>query len=210
MITTIKHELKTLLFIAVAFVVSIVIISQRNNRLGEHVFSATLPSFPVVTPTPDTPVQTEKMDSPDGSKILTLEKKRTNNSSDNSFFVSSPDTEKKLVFKKTENLTQNFSVPYNSWSPDNSEFFLKETTPARNNYLVFRATGANFSNNDQYINIQDVFVQKLPNYTIEDVTGWAAPDLVIVNTKNDKGDEGPSFWFVVSSQSFLQLGTHFN
>jgi len=178
-----------------------------------HVFSAALPVLPTLAPTtvPPEPVQIVPIDSPDGLKTLTMKKQKTNDNTTYSFLTSAKsDATEQLIFNKTENSSQDISVPYNTWSPDDAFVFLKESTPTIDNYYVLHTSGESFPDGSQYLNIQDLFKKQLSNYTLTDVTGWAAPDLLIVNTKTDQGQQGPSFWFTVSSQSFLQLGTYFN
>lgn len=208
-----KHELKTFLFIIAATGISLFVLTRRDYIMNQHVFSETLPFFSTPTPTvtPPLPVQITTSDSPDGIKTLTMKKQQVKNLIKYSFFVSDKsNTEEQFIFGKEEYSSQSLSIPYNSWSPDNIYVFLKESTPTVNNYYVLFTSGKSFSDNSQYVNIQDLFTQKVPHYTLEDVTGWAAPNLLIVNTKTDQGKQGPSFWFELPSQSFIQLGTLFD
>ena len=127
-----------------------------------------------------------------------------------SFFTSiKPEETKQLIFRKEGVLSQNLSIPYNTWSPDNIYVFIKEATPTVNNYYVFFTSESSFSDSSQYLNIQSLFAEKVSDYIILDVTGWAAPNLLIVNAKENQSEKKVSFWFEVSSQSFLLLGTYF-
>lgn len=210
---TLKHELETFLFIIFAIGISLLILMQRgNSTTNQRVFSATLPGISALEPTPTTSaILVTDIDSPDGKKTLTVKKQQQKDLSTTYSYATSSKSEaqKQQIFTKTEPLSQTLSVPYNTWAPDDAYFFLKESMSTSHNYFVFNASGSLFPNNAKYINVQEVFSQKLPHYTIEDVTGWAAPDLLIVNTKTEDGKQGPSFWFVISTQAFLQLGTHF-
>jgi len=213
---TLKHVLKAIFFIVLATGIILFALMQRKNHLAtRNVFSQTviLPTFiiptptllvPVSTPLQTAPLETSIMDSPDGTKTLAMIKRQTNDLASYFFYI-----DKKLIFKKTVSLSQSFSIPYNTWSPDNVYFFLKETTLSVNNYYVFSASGDSFPNSAQYPNIQDLFSQKLPDYTIVDVTGWAAPNLIVLNTKRKQDGGNVSFWFDVPSQSFIQLSTYF-
>ena len=58
--------------------------------------------------------------------------------------------------------------------------------------------------------MEELFAQKYADYKITDVTGWAAPTLLVVNTDKLDGTVGPSFWFDVASLSFTRLSTRFN
>ena len=201
-----KREVKTILFIILAVGVSLGFFIHQNYKADTRVYSA-LPDL--LTPAPS-PIQTTSMDSPDGTKTLTMEKQEIKDSARYSFFTSvKSENTKQTIFTKEVTSSQNLSIPYNAWSPDNVYIFLKEATPIENSYYVFFASGNNFSDNSQYLNIQTIFTKKIPGYTILDVTGWAAPNLLIVNTKEIQGEKKVSFWFDVASQSFLQLGTYF-
>jgi len=215
---TLKHVLKTVFFIVMAAGLVLFALMQRNShKTTTNVFSQTITSPTFVIPTPtllvpvSTPSQTTTMDSPDGTKTLTMIKRQINGLAAYFFYTSNKsDAVDKLIFKKTEGLTESFSIPYNTWSPDNVYFFLKEATPSVNNYYVFYVSGNLLPNNAQYVNIQELFAQKLPDFTLVDVTGWAAPNLVLVNTKTKQEGRDVSFWFDVPGLSFIQLSTYFN
>lgn len=160
---------------------------------------------PVVTPVQFQTSNT--MDSPDGNMTLTLV---ASGASYSLFISSKPDEQKVKIYEKEELSSHKLEIPYNTWSPDNKYVFLKESTPTLNNYYVFSTTGNPVSDNAQQVNIQELFSQKLPDYKITDVTGWAGPTLIIVNVSANKDGQNISFWFDVSNQSFTQLGTYFN
>ncbi len=208
----IKHESKTLFFIIVATGIILAFLTQQSYRLDSRVFS-TLPDF--LTPTPTIiipgPIQTTLMDSPDGTRALTMEKQQIKDNVKYSFFTSiKSEKTKQLIFRKEGVLSQNLSIPHNTWSPDNIYFFLKEATPTVNNYYVFFTSGNSFSDSSEYLNIQSLFTEKVSDYTILDVTGWAAPNLLIVNAKKNQSERKVSFWFNVTNQSFILLGTYFD
>jgi len=191
-------RIKTIFFITVIAIVTLLVIVQQNNRKSQTITTSAAPVLSI-------PVQTEKpniMDSPEGSKTLTL---------DGSLFVSSNiDGQKVNIFKKEEIGSRKLEIPYNTWSPDNVYIFLKEKTSTVDDYLVFQTTGDLFPDNLNYLSIQELFKQKVPEYIIEDVTGWGGLNLILINTKNTVEDRKVSFWFDVPSQSFIQLGTYFN
>jgi len=56
--------------------------------------------------------------------------------------------------------------------------------------------------------IKNLFLSKYPEFKIEDITGWAAVNLLLVNVKSQTGEK-ISFWFDVTSQTFIRLGTYF-
>jgi len=194
---------------------------NQNNLTKRYVFSQTLISPTTIIPTPTLlvpisipipiPLQTITMDSPDGTKTLTMTKRQTNDLVSYFFYTANKsDAIEKPIFNKTESLAQSLSIPFNTWSPDNVYFFLKEVTPSVNNYYVFYVSGDLFPNNAQYINVQELFTQKLPDFTTVDITGWAAPNLLLVNTKTKQENRDVSFWFDITSQSFIQLSNYFD
>ncbi len=196
-------SMKTKIIISIiAITVILLAVFQFNNKKSQTVITSAAP--PIVTP-----IQVETsdaMDSPDGSKTLMLEKK----GQFQTVATSSKTDGKKIQVYKEETLGSNrFKIPYNSWSPDNVYFFLVEKNPTYNNYFVFQSEGGLFPSNLPYTSIRELFNSKLPDYTIEDVTGWGGINLIIVNAKKISDDQKVSFWFDVPSQTFIQLGTYF-
>ena len=209
---TIKHQLEMLFIISLGTALSLFVLVQRNNKVDQRVFSAVIPTLTSTTSTDISSylIQTVTIDSPDGVKTLTMKKQQVKDLTKYSFYTLAPDTGKQIILSKDLKNTQNLSIPYNTWSPDNKYVFLKESTPILNNYYVFSSSGNPVSDNAQYTNIQELFSQKLADYRITDVTGWAGPTLLIVNAIANKGGQNISFWFDMSNQSFIQLGTYFN
>lgn len=204
--------LKPLFFIIVAIGISLMILVKRQNRIDSRVYSALPESSTSPLPTvvaPD-PIETAFMDSPDGTMTLTMEKQPAKEYDKYSFFTSvKSETAKHLIFSKEVPLSQSLSIPYNTWSPDNVYFFITESTPLFNNYYVFFVSGDDFPDNSRYVSIQELFAKHISDYIITDVTGWAAPNLLIVNTRETQGEKKVSFWFNVTNQSFTQLWTYF-
>lgn len=118
-----------------------------------------------------------------------------------------------VLFTKNTPLTTSIAIPGNSWSPDNKYVFLVEKDSAgkpsdsegKENFLVFLASGANIVKEQKFLDVGVQFTEKVKDYTLRDVTGWASPTLLIVYTNDGKGGKGPSFWFDVESRSFIQL-----
>jgi hypothetical protein len=195
-------KIKVSIFILIITFLTFIITSEINSKKNKTLTTSAAPS--VVSP-----IETEatnSMASPDGTKTLTIEKK------DNFYtiFVSSNSDGKKVqIFRKEKINSSQLEIPYNTWSPDNIYFFLKERNSSVDDYLVFQSSGELFFNNLPYLLIQEPFKINTPNFTIEEVTGWAAPNLIIVNTKQNDSDSKVSFWYEVPSQAFIQLGTYF-
>ena len=209
---TVRHSAGLFAVILTGTALAFFVTLERNSTSGRSLISSA--AMPVAM----TPAPTEKpkgpqvsfMDSPEGSRTLTLERQESNEISSYLLSVSSKSDGQKLqLFKKDESISQNLSIPFNTWSSDNRYVFLKETTPAINNYLVFQSSGVPFASDSAFVSVQELFSKKVPNFIIEDVTGWAGPTSLIVNTRAVEGSSKVSFWFEVPSQSFIQLGTYF-
>ena len=213
---TLRQKLEMLFIISMGTALCLLVLVVRNMSVDRRVFSATIPmiiptNLPIVTPfVSPYPIDISTMNSPDGTKSLVMKKQQINNLTSYSFYTLSPDTEEKMLLQKDVGIANSLSIPYNTWSPDNAYIFLKESTSSLPNYYILAASGNPFSETAQYVNIQDLFVQNLPNYIISDVTGWAGPTLIVVNAVNKENNQNVSFWFDVNSSSFLQLGTYFN
>ena len=155
--------------------------------------------IPVVEASQNTPV-----DSPDGKVTLTMKIIKSGSGVTYSFLASG-----KVIFEKTVDSSISFSIPANTWSPDNKYVFLKEVGPAYVNFFVLSAAKDFSQQDDQTASISGLFAKKYPNLTIEDVTGWGGINLVVVNSNNADGSRGPSFWFDAPNHSLIQLSTRF-
>jgi hypothetical protein len=207
---TIRYGLEIFFFITLATATLLFVMVRNYSYKNKAIFSVSIP--PEVTPIPVlTPAEPHIsiMDSPDGSKTLTLENNDNKGISEYSLFVSSEQETKQKIFGKSEEASQSLEIPFNTWSPDNIYVFLKEKTSAQDNYLVFKSSGALFADGMQYVSIQELFKKKVPNYIIMDVTGWADNTLLIINAESQDDNGKVSFWFDIVNQSFMRLGTYF-
>ncbi|OGK11473.1 hypothetical protein A2954_06385 [Candidatus Roizmanbacteria bacterium RIFCSPLOWO2_01_FULL_37_12] len=84
-----------------------------------------------------------------------------------------------------------------------------ESTPEKKSYFVLPASDSLPDSDLENIDVNDLFSQNYPQYALTEITGWAAPNLLILNTTAEGGERGPSFWFDISAQTFIQLGTLF-
>lgn len=195
-------KIKVSIFILIITFLTFFITSELNNKKNRTLKTSAAP--PVITPVET--LTTNSMDSPDGSKTLTIEKKENFYTI---FVTSNSDGKKVQIFRKEKINSSQLEIPYNTWSPDNIYFFLVEKNAVVDNYLVFQSSGELFFNNLPYLLIQEPFKINAPNFTIEEVTGWAAPYLIIINAKQNDSGNKVSFWFEVPSQALIQLGTYF-
>ena len=205
-----SRKMKLIVFIFFATVAGLYGLSRLDLTI---ISKAVSPIEIVETPVPTIiqPVlKNSTMDSPDGKASLILDSRQTGDDITYSVFITSvSSTERQLIFGKELDASSGLSIPYNTWSPDNKYFFLKVQTQALNNYYVFFASGKYFNDDLAYLDIQKLFEQKVKGFIITDVTGWASPALLIVNTREEAGDKKVSYWFDVTNQSFTRLSTFF-
>lgn len=205
-----KNELSAVFFILFGSAISLLILTQYNHAKNKNIFFTSAAPFSAPTIAPPVPSETTTVISPDGTWKLTMKKKQKETTIAYSFLTGAEaDSHEQLIFNETIPTSQSFTIPYNTWSPDNKYVFLKESMPDGDRYYVLDASGNGFPDNSRYINVSDLFSQKLADYTVTEITGWADPYLLIINTKTKQGEQGPSFWFEIPSRSFIQLSTHF-
>lgn len=156
---------------------------------------------PIINLTP-TPVLSEtengEVHSADGSMKLFMKRIKTAGSSTYTFSVSGKEINNPSIFIRTL-INGEMSLPANSWSPDNKHFFIAENDGVSDNYLIFKATGEAFADGAAYIDFKSHYALKMKEFTLRDVTGWDAPDLLHVRTS------GPAFWFELGSNAFYRL-----
>lgn len=203
---------KTFLLIFSAAALSFLSFLWSDNAANKKFLSVNIPRYntsakTIVTVTP-APVGEISFGTPDGKKTLTMKRQSDKDLTSYSFYVTDEAGEKKTIFNQTGKSSETISIPFNAWSPDNNHLFLLEETAKGKNYLVFHASGKPFTDDSEYVNVSEQFKQKLPDLTLDEVTGWADPALLIVNVKTGEG-VGRSFWFDINSLSFLPLGNYF-
>ncbi len=202
-----RREIQTLLFIAVATGLWLFILILRTPSAALHTPFPAIPFFvpsnPVIT---ELQLQETVNSSSDGTNSLILQKKLKGHSTIYTVFLKDDKSPaKRNLFTRTEGIAQSLSIPFNAWSPDNTYFFLKETTPKGFNYLVYPAENQNHVS----VNLSMLFAKAYPTYSITDVTGWGGYGLLVVNTKTQDGSL-QSFWFEVYDSAFIPLSTYFN
>ncbi len=148
--------------------------------------------------------QTTEVRSGDGS--VSLIKTETQVEGAVNYTLRAKTTEgEKMVYERSMGLGESIVVPANSWSPDNKLFFVEEKTGGNVSYRVFKASGEAFSGGQKDLDISDYWMSSKQKNKINEVTGWASNDLLVVTTTREDGSVGASFWFVVSSHNFMQL-----
>jgi hypothetical protein len=201
----------TFLIISVVSAGGVMVSQNQKNTLNSRAVE-TLAEKPSPTPTVfiPGPMKSETMDSPDGAATFTMESQSFETNVRYWFFnTEASDHEKRLIFSREWPLAQTLSIPYNAWSPDNKYVFLQETKSSARGYIVFSVNGEMFDDDVRYLQMDELFATKVPRYTITEITGWAAPNLLLVNTVAEEDGTRVSFWFDVPSQSFIRLSTYF-
>lgn len=193
---------KVLTILIVVGVIGTAYVTYSSKKIG--VLQKSLASKePAVTKTPipslhPTATVVTEVHSADGSMNLLMKKVSNEGSSSYSFFVTGGELNDLLIFSKTLT-TGEMSVPLNSWAPDNKHFFIIENNDVLDNYLVFKSTGEAFADGTVYIDFKSHYALKMKEFTLRDVTGWDAPDLLHVRTS------GPAYWFELGSNAFYRL-----
>src|SRR5258708_4674850 len=153
--------------------------------------------------------------SPDGKKILVMKMlKLSHDSVRYSFFVTTDATATpsgQPVFSKIVSAATTMSIPFNTWSPDNQHFFIQEQNGNETHTYVLKASGQPFADGEVALDVENLFAQKNSDYPIKEITGWAAPTLLIVNTNptDPAKNTGPSFWFDISRKTVTRLTNTF-
>lgn len=177
--------------------------------------TSTVTSTPAATPlpTPITSKNAEKFSqiSPDGAKILTMTVTRNKDDSKTYAFATSDSasTNQQSIYSKTLLGTGNMSIPFNTWSPDNNYVFLQQNGATTSGAIVMKADGQPLVEGEQFFDVISLFTAKNTGNSYQETTGWASETLLIVNTKQQDGSKGPSYWFEVPSKAIIQLSTQF-
>lgn len=154
-------------------------------------------------------LESSEVHSPDGKMELIMEVVTEGEDSTYSFFVSDiPETDRNLIFEKTAPAGSVMGMSSNAWSPDNKYFFIKEESAGSVDYLVFKASGEDFSEDEQYIRVASLFAARDTGYSFSEATGWDSETLLHVYTTKADGTRGPSYWFEVPSYAIIQLASH--
>ena len=189
--------------ILIASLVAIAGLIILNLSLGKSKAVVTNQTPPVAIP-PAVAASTNSVDSPDGGKTLVMKEVKSGGNTTYSFWVGSQE-----IFSKMVDKSISFSLPANSWSPDNKYVFLKETGNAGSVFFVLSAGSDASVQTDQTANITNLFAVKHPDLRIQEATGWGGINLVVFNTLKSDGSRGPSFWFEMPSHAIIQLSNLF-
>src|SRR5260221_1094577 len=213
---TIQHrfELDTIALFTLSAIVGVVLAMYSSPQPKFRSFSVSAVQYlqnilPTPTPFPRQTIETSQI-SPDGTKKIMMTMTINDDSSKTySFTVSGTDTQEKLIYSATLSPSENMSIPFNTWSPDNTYVFLQNNTASYSGALVMRANGQPITTDHQSMNVKELFTKRNTGDTYQETTGWASDALLIINTTAQDGSKGPSYWFEVPSEAIIQLSTQF-
>lgn len=141
--------------------------------------------------------------SPDGTHKFIMKQSPKKNLTTYTFFVQDESGNQNLLLTKIAPSKETFLLPANTWSPDNVYVFINEHFNENTQVYVLNTTKPE----QEAINITTIFEKKNTPYTFQEATGWASPELLIVETTQGK-QRGPTFWYDTTSAGFIQLSRH--
>jgi len=217
---TIRHQIEVegITFVLIAAFFSAFLVFKNNQNFQKKFFVASpiiagnaagLTPQTIVSPSPT--VERQSQISPDGAKNVIMQITTNNNDTKTyAFFMqNTSDNSQKLIFTNTLPTSSSMSLPFNTFSPDNKYFFIQQNTSDGGKVFAFLTSGDSFANGQLYDDITNIFSKKITQYTFDRATGWASETLIIVNTKNQDGSKGPSFWVELPSTAVIQLASQF-
>lgn len=218
---TLTNELETFFLIILASAIGLfAAFYLRSPRHFQNVnVTAPLPNFiaadsptPTPTPVPFAPkISTTSWLASDGNEKITMKTTVSPQvSSTYAFTVTNINTQTDTpLFVETIPGISSMSIPFNAFSSDDSYLFIKQTLNNQNHYLVFKTSGEPFSDGKIYFDVTPLFANFTSSLTLSDVTGWASPTLLIINTKKPDGGIGTSYWLDVTTRGIIPLATLF-
>lgn len=182
--------------------------------IQENVPSPTLPPSPTPTSVVSNfvipPPQTSSQISPDGEMKLSMTVTINKDLSKKySFIASSVDDANQKVIYTSTSLQDKMSIPFNTWSPDNKYVFVNLLHENGSEAIVIKADGEAITTTETTINVSADFSTRITTDSYDETTGWAADNILIVNTKTSDGTKGPSYWYEIPSKIIILLSTKF-
>ncbi len=196
------------LLLCIPLGVFLLMLYQKPNVQQENLLNPLPQNKPFLSVTPN-PIQETEVHTIDGTMKVLMEKRTTKeNAQIYTFLVSDiSGKNKRTLFTKTASVSSTMILSPNSWSPDGKYLFIRENNKDSFTIFVFKASGNAFLEGQQYIDVVPLFTKRKTTDRVSDVTGWDAPGLLHVKTVLDSNVKGPSYWFDISSQVFLQLAS---
>lgn len=167
----------------------------------------------VVMPVKAEPVTTEDSQiSSDGTRRVIVRTTGNNDSDIKSVQIltrNEKNGDEQAVFNNSISKDGEITAPYNAWSPDNKYFFVQQNSAQGTSIMVFKEDGQPFGDGETYLDLTGIFKDRVSAFDYKEATGWASETLIIVNTSNKEGSDGPSYWFEVPSKAVIQLSSKF-
>lgn len=215
----VKHlELDALFFILLGAIVGFFLLINSERTHNQKVFQnfQTIPitfthPTPTLAPSP-TPefiptVTNQSQISSDGTKKVLL--KITSNKNNTQTFELSTSDSGPIIYSETLAPGESITLPFNAWSPNDRFFFIQENLSTGTHVRVFTATGDTFADGEKNLDLTGVFAAHSGGVIFDEATGWAADNLIVINTKMQNDSRGPSYWFEVPDQAVIYLSTKF-
>lgn len=208
-----KHLVKIALitaFIALSLAMIFVITTlKKQPNIPTLASSLTSPS-PSPAGTSEKTVNTETIEAPDGKLILIVREEKVDSGLKKTLTIQNLTGERTEIYSKTVPAGNVLSIPYNAFSPDNKYIFLKESTSTDTLYYVLATSGNPLTSDSAELEVTGNFYSKYTDFIITDVTGWGGINLLVVNTDNKSGGQGPSFWYELPGGGIIRLSNRFN
>ncbi len=151
-------------------------------------------------------ISTTSQTSPDGTRKVTIDTVGTKDGN-TTYEVQIDDGP--IVYSRTLPTGDSLIVPYNTWSPGDNYFFIQENSTDGTQVMVFNGSGKPLSNGNEFLDLTGVFAKDVSAAAFGSATGWAADNLIIIESKNADGTNGTSYWFGVPDQGVIPLATQF-
>jgi hypothetical protein len=197
-----NHRNKFLILIIILIAAAGVIFMSQKMHTNSDSY------VPIVAEAEEESKETSEI-SPDGKMTLSMKSEKVETGTRYSFSIKESESNiSHEIYTMTAPAESIFTIPANTFSPDNKYVFLKESNGKQANYFVLSVNSS--SNSQNSLDISPLFVAKHPDLTVTDMTGWGGINLIVFNTDKVNGGVGPSFWFDVPSKSFIQLSNRFN
>lgn len=208
-----RHHSKLLLIFCLALALIGVLIAvnfyvSKPKQTGSGTVNPIRQTFADINPGP----KTTTILAPNGKMSLIVKEEKVKDGITETFSTMAQDAQTPVqIYSETLPTGSSISVPYNTFSPDNKYVFLKRTGQSGTGFFVLKTDGTPFKSGPQSIDFLSLFNQKFSDITNpKDVTGWGGVNLIVVNAYNPDGKVNRSFWYDVTSNSFITLSTRFD
>lgn len=207
-------EAESATFLLIAAIVGVLLAYYTHYKPNIKTSLALPVLTPLATPTPAPSfvplVTTFSQISPDGTKKVEMTVTTEKNSNKTYLFTVSDikGDNPQTIFKISLPSSESMSIPYNTFSPNDTYVFLTHTVNNANEAWIFQTTGKPLGEN-LYDNATSIFKTKISSTVTQVATGWASDTLLIIDTYQPDGTEGTSYWFEVPSAAIIPLATKF-